>query len=164
MNARIGVGRALGKSGVSETLGDGRSQKTVVLLRFISESEETEEDERGNDNSPSFHLIRIGHSRTLAVHDPRVLEDTGKSPVGVSPGDPRANIAPHSVHDDNAKGHRNGKDEIDGSQGSETPVTAVSQVAVGGDKILELLSPPHERTDGEDWRFESATGEGGKEV
>ena len=137
MNARIGADRTLGESGVSETLGDGRSQNAIVLLRLISESEESEEDERGNDGTPSGNLTRRGKNRILTVHDPRDLEDTGISPVGVSPGDPRANVR-HSVEDDNVKAHRDGKDEIEGSQGNETPVAAVRQVAVGGDEILKL--------------------------
>ena len=56
MNIRIGDGRGLGESSDSETLGDGGSQKAVVLLRLLSEPEETEEDERAKDGSPSSGL------------------------------------------------------------------------------------------------------------
>lgn len=56
ISIRIGGCRALGESGESETLGDGGGQKTVILLRLISESEESEEDKRGNDGSPSTEL------------------------------------------------------------------------------------------------------------
>jgi len=147
LDHRVGAGHALGESGVSETLGDGGSQEAVVLFRLIGKSEETEEDERANDVGPSNALKR--NDCVLAVHNPRELEDTGVSPVGVSPGDPRANPQ-HSVRDNIPNSQWDGNDEIDGSQSDETPVAAVSQVAVVGDEISELLSPPNERTDGEE--------------
>ena len=56
MNIRVGDGRGLGESSVSETLGDGGSNEAVVLLRLISESEESEEDKRAKDGSPSSGL------------------------------------------------------------------------------------------------------------
>jgi hypothetical protein len=152
MNIRIGDGRGLGESSESETLGDGGSQKTVVLLRLISESEETEKDECAKDGSPSSGLKRNCDDRSLVHQDPGVLEDTGVSPVGISPGDPWANITPHAVRDDTPSGQRYGETKVDGSQNNETPVTAVSHVASGGDEIPELLPPLHEGVDGEDWK------------
>ena len=150
MNTRIGAGRALGEGGVSETLGDGGSQEPVVLPRLVSESEEAEEDESGNDAIPTRNLQDNDRERILAVQGPRELEDTRVPPVGVSPGDPR--MSPQrSVRSEHPNVQWDGEGEIDTSQSNETPVAAVSQVAVGSDKISELLSPPHERTDGEDW-------------
>jgi len=72
--------------------------------------------------------------------------------VGVSPGDPWANLGPRGGRDDSPEGHRNGEAKVDGSQSHETLVAAVSQVASGGDEIPELLSSLHEGADGEDWR------------
>jgi len=71
--------------------------------------------------------------------------------VGVGPGDPRADFGSSGVRDDTPKGDGDGETEVEGSQSDETPVAAVSQVGVGGDEILELFAPPHEREDGEDW-------------
>lgn len=70
--------------------------------------------------------------------------------MGVGPGDPWVNGAPHGVCDDTPKGERDGEGEIEGSQSDEAPVATVSQVGIGGDEIPELLSPLHECTDGED--------------
>ena len=73
--------------------------------------------------------------------------------MGVSPGDPWAHpAAPHQVFDDRPSGQWDGKDEIDGSQHSETPIVVVGQVAFGVEEIPDLLSLPPESTDGEVWR------------
>ena len=68
--------------------------------------------------------------------------------MGVFPGDPRANWNPHDAVDNSPCGHRNGDTEIEGSESDEAPVTAVRQVGVGSDEILELLPPLHESANG----------------
>ena len=71
--------------------------------------------------------------------------------MGVGPGDPRVNLQYRTVNNYRPKGHGDGETEVDGSQSDEAPVAAVSKVCVGSDEIPELLSSPHESTDGEDW-------------
>ena len=72
--------------------------------------------------------------------------------MGVSPGDPRANITPQRDRNDSPDGQRNGDAKVEGSQCNETSVAAVGQVASSGEEIPELLSPLHEGTDGKDWK------------
>ena len=62
----------------------------------------------------------------------------------VMPGDIWVDGALGSVRDDIPSGQRDGEAEINGGESDETPVTAVSQVGIGGDEIPELLSPLHE--------------------
>ena len=121
-----------------------------MLLRLISEPEETEEDKRAKDGSPSSSLERIEDNGVLLQHDHGELEDTGVSPVGISPRDPWVNLTPHEVRGDTPNGQRESEAEIDGGHRDETPVATISQVSVGGDEIPELLPPRHEGTNGED--------------
>ena len=154
---RVGHGHALGERGVSKTLGDGGSQKTVVLHRLVGKSEETEKDERANDSSPSSDFERVDDIQPLLQHDPGELEDAGVSRVGVSPGDPRGNTR-RDAQDDNSDGYGDGEAEIDGSQSDETPVATVRQIYIGADEIVELLPPLHKSADGEGWVQEFQTG------
>lgn len=85
INIRIGGGRTLGESCESQTLGDSGSPETVVLLRFVSESEESEQGERAIDGKPSVRLKPSDKSWILVYRDSGDLEDAGVSPVGVSP-------------------------------------------------------------------------------
>ena len=147
INIRIGDGRALGEGGVAETLGNGGSQKTIVLLSLISEPEETEEDECAEDGGPSGGLERIHYRRVFRQHDPGVLEDARVSPVCVFPRNVRVNGVQGCVHDDVPNCQREGEAEINRGQSDETPVTAVSQIGVGGNEVLELFSPPHKGSD-----------------
>jgi hypothetical protein len=123
----------------SQALSDGGSQMAVILHRFLSESEETEEEEGGKNGGPLCDLKPKDSNRILVPHDSGDLVNVGVFPVGVIPGDPRVNLARPGVQDNNASGHRDGETKINGSQSNETPVMAVCKVAVGGDKILELL-------------------------
>ena len=59
---RTGGGRALGENGESEELGDRGSQKTIVPLRLVVESEESEEEVGAEDDTPSIHLARIAEN------------------------------------------------------------------------------------------------------
>ena len=152
INIRVGDGRTLGGSGGSETPGDGVSQEAVVLLRLVRESEKEKENEGAKDSRPSSGLKSNDGNRILVQHDPRVLGDTGVSPVGFGPRDPRVHLAPQWGLDESPSGQWDGKDEIKGSQDGETAVTVISQVAFGGEKIPDLLSPPREGTDCEVWR------------
>ena len=72
---RVGHGPALGEGCVSEALGNGASQKAVVLHGLVGETEETEEDERANDSSPSGDLQRIDETRVPFQQYPGGLED-----------------------------------------------------------------------------------------
>ena len=62
-----------------------------MLLRLISESEETEEDERAKDGGPSCGLKPNDGNWSQVQYDSGELEDTGVPPVGVGPGDPWVN-------------------------------------------------------------------------
>ena len=152
INVRAGDRRGLGESGVSETLGDGGSQETVMLLRLIGESEESEEEDSTNDRSPTLNLQWGGTKRSQVDEGPRELEDAGVSPVGVIPRDPWTDHTPHGVCDNIPGCKREGEAKIGGSQSDEAPVAAVSHVASGSKDIPELLSPLQEDTDCEDWR------------
>ena len=121
-----------------------------MLLRLISEPEETEEDNRANDSGPSSGLKEGDEDWGLIHDDPGELEDSRVSPVGVSPGNPRANLRGGGVCDDGPHGEGDGATKVEGSQSNETPIAAVSQVRVGGDEIPELLAPLHESADCED--------------
>jgi len=125
--------------------------QAVVLLRLLGKSEEDEEDDCTKNGSPSSDLNRVD-ADWVGYRDSWDLVDTRVSPVDVSPGDPWVDLLPHTVKDDTRKGDRDGDTIVDGSQSDETPVAAVSHVCVGSDEIPELLSPPHEGTDGEYWR------------
>ena len=149
ISIRIGDGRTLSGSGGSETPGDGVSQEAVVLLCFVGESEEEEEDEGAKDGRPSSGLKSSDGNRTQVQQDSGELVDMGVSPVGVSPGDPWAHLALQQAADDSPGGQWNGEDKIEGSQNGETAVAVVSQVVFGGEEISDLLSPPREGTDGE---------------
>jgi hypothetical protein len=83
INVRIGDTRALGKRGVTNSLGDGGSQSAIVLLGFVSESEEGEEDEGAENGGPSSGLEEINGNRALDQQDSGILEDARVSPVGV---------------------------------------------------------------------------------
>jgi len=148
LDQRAGHGPGLGEGCVSETFGDGGSQKTVVLQRLISESEEAKEDQGADDSRPSSDLERVNEGRVLVQQNPGDLEDAGVSGMGVSPGDPWVNTG-GDADDDGPNGNWNGEGEIDGGQSNETPIAAVSQVGIGADEILELLPPDHEGADGE---------------
>jgi len=89
--------------------------QVVVLLRLISESEETEEDERADDRTPSRELKRAEYYRVVLIGGPWVIVDGLGFRVGISPGDPWVNHIHGTVHDDEPKGHRDGDTEIDGS-------------------------------------------------
>lgn len=67
--------------------------------------------------------------------------------MGVFPRDVGVNGALGGVDDDVPDGQRDGETEIDGGQGDETPVAAVSQIGVGGNEVLELFSPLHKGSD-----------------
>ena len=123
--------------------------QAVVLPCLIGESEESEENKCTKNGTPPSGLSQVDDSRV--DQDPWVLADNRVPPVGVSPGDPWVNIQHRTVNDYSPKGHRDGETEVGGSQDDETPVAAVSNVRVGSDEIPELLSPPHEGADGEDW-------------
>ena len=151
INVRVGDGRALGEGGVTQTLGNGGRQEAVVLLCLISEPEEAEEHERAEDSSPSSGLEREAGDGVLVQQNLGKLEDARVSPVGISPGYPRSNVTPQDVSNDGPDGEGNGETEIDRGQSDKAPVTAVRQVGVGGDEIPELLSPLHERVNGETW-------------
>ena len=110
----------------SQTLSNGGSQEAVVLLRLLSESEESEEDKRAEDGGPSRGLKQSDGNRTLVQHDSRELEDAGVSPVGVGPGDPWVNLFRLGVLDNTPNGQRDSEKQINGGQSNETPVTAVS--------------------------------------
>jgi len=147
LDHRIGDCRALGEGRGSETLGDGGGQKTVVLLRFIGESEEGEEKERAKDDRPSIELKQ--NVRIPVKQHHRDLDDTGIVEVGISPGDPRKNLGTGGVRDHQHKGNWDGHGDVDGGQNDETPVAVVSQHATGGGEISELFSPVHKGTDSE---------------
>ena len=147
ISIRIGDCRALCERGESETLGNGGGKETVILPGLIGEPKESEEGERAKDASPSIQLKRNDLILSENLH--RDLEDTGVPPVGVGPGDPWIN-ASTGILDDSPSGQWDGNGEINGGQNDETPVAVESHHAGGGDKILELLSPLHEGTDGED--------------
>ena len=116
IGVRIEDGRTFGGSGVSETACNGVSQEAVVLLCFIRETEETEEDERAEDGSPSSDLKPNDVNQVLVQHYPRDLEDTGISRMGVSPGDPWVYpAAPHQGFDDRPSSQWDGKGEIEGN-------------------------------------------------
>ena len=70
--------------------------------------------------------------------------------MGVSPGNPRADLRSSGVCDDGPHGEGDGATKIDRSQSDETPVATVGQVGVGGDEIPELLASHDESTDCED--------------
>jgi hypothetical protein len=89
-------------------------------------------------------------NRGLVQHDSGELEDTGVSPVGVSPGDPWVNLAQQGVLDNTPNGQRDGEKQINGGQSNETPVIAVSQVAAGSNEIFALLPSPRDCANGED--------------
>ena len=143
-------GRIRGGSLPSQTLSNGGNQETIVFHRLASESKETEEDERTKDIGPLCDLKPCKRIRRLAQHDSGDLVDTGIFRVDAIPGDPWANASP-DVQDKKVSGQGDGETEIDGGQSDEAPVVAVSQVAVGGDQVFELLPSPREGTDGEDW-------------
>ena len=103
ISIRIQDGRTLSERGVPETLGDGGSQKTVVLPRLLGESEETEKDERAKDSSPSSELEYGGVTRLQGQHGPGYLNDMRVIPVGVSPRDPGLSTQ-QSVGDDSPDG------------------------------------------------------------
>ena len=150
ISIRIGDCRALCERGESETLVDGGGKETVILPGLIGEPKESEEAERAKDGRPSIYLkpsdlLRVENLR-------RDLEDAGVPPVGVGPGNPWINVLKRGIRNENPNGQWDGNGEINGSQNDETPVAVESHHAGGGDKILELLSPLHEGTDGEDWR------------
>ena len=147
---RSGDGRGFGESGVPQTFGDGGSHETVVLPRLVGEPEETEEDDDAKDGGPSGGLEQVDKDWGLVHDDPGELEDTRVSPVGISPGDPRANLRNSGICDDSPDGNGDGDAKIEGSQSDETPVPAVGQIGVGTDEIPELLASPHEGADGED--------------
>ena len=149
INIRIGDCRALCECGESKTLVDGGGKETVILPGLIGKPKESEEEERANDGTPSIYLKPS--DIMLAENLRRDLEDTGVPPVGVGPGDPWKNVN-RGIRDESPSGQWDGNGEINGGQNDETPVAVESHHASGGDKILELLSPLHEGTDGEDWK------------
>ena len=154
ISIRIGGCRALGESGGSETLGDGGGQQTVILLRLISEPEESEEDERGDDGSPPAKLYPNHENGTMFKNHRRILRDTGVVLVDILPGDPWIDRVRGGDHDEIPNDNWEGKDEVERSQHDETPVAVVGQRAIGGDESLELPSPLHEGIDSEGWRRE----------
>lgn len=66
--------------------------------------------------------------------------------MGISPGDPWGN-ALLDAQGYGPNGYGDGETEIDGGQGDETPVTAISQVGIGANQIPELLPPQQEGAD-----------------
>ena len=98
----------------SETLGDGGSPKAVVLLRLISESEESEEDKCAKDDSPSIDLKHVV-AKLPVYQDPWNLVDTIVFPVRISPGDPWVNLVPRSVNNGSPNAYRDGETEVDRS-------------------------------------------------
>ena len=148
-DTRDGGGRVLCEFCVSKDFDQGRCKKAVVLLRLVSEPEESETDESAKHGSPSGCLKRRDHVLPLVQPCLRVLEDARISPVYVSPGDPWANITRRDRLDYSPSGQRNGEEGINGGQGHKTPVAAESHVGMGGDEVSNLLSPPQAFADGE---------------
>ena len=72
--------------------------------------------------------------------------------MDVNPGHPWHHLAPHGIFDDSPNGEWEGKTENEDSQSGETPVAVVSRAAFGSGEIPDMLSPPREDTNGEDWR------------
>ena len=107
----------------SQTLSNGGSQEAVVLHRFVSESEETKEDERAKDGTPLCDRKLSGQKRDLVECDSGEPIDMRVFRMGVIPGDPSVNARP-GVHDNNGSGQGDGETEINGGQSDETPVTA----------------------------------------
>ena len=125
MNGNIGgVCRALGELGTSESFGQGRRQKAVVLPCFVSQSEETEEDKCTKDGGPSGGLKRKNCNPVSFHQDSGELKDARVPPVCVIPGDPRVHITPEGVRDYRPDGQRDGEAKIHGGQGNKAPVAA----------------------------------------
>lgn len=57
ISIRVGGGPALGERVAPQTLGNGGSEKAVVLHCLVSKSKETEEDKRGKDSRPPSELV-----------------------------------------------------------------------------------------------------------
>jgi len=121
-----------------------------VLLRLISEPEETEEDDDAKDGGPSSGFEQVDEGWGLVHDDPGELEDTLVPPVGISPRDPRADLGNRGVRGDSPNGDGDGDTKVERGQSNEAPVPAVGQIGIGSDEILELLAPLHEGLDGEE--------------
>ena len=68
--------------------------------------------------------------------------------MGVGPGGPRPELAIGGVMYNTPHGQGNGEAKVSGGQNHETPVAAVGEAGIGGDEILESLSPLYESTEG----------------
>jgi hypothetical protein len=140
---------ALCEDRVPKKLRNIRGHKAVVPPRLPSKSKETEEDERTKNGGPSSGLERIDHNRVPVQQHPGELEDARVPLVGVSPRHPWVWFIPPDVRHDDPNRQGDSEAEVEGGQSHKTPVAAVSQAGVAGDKFVGLLSRLHEGADGE---------------
>ena len=145
----VGGGLALSKRCDSEIFGNCGSQETVVLLCLAGEPEETEEDECAEDGTPSLNLDRVDEAP--GERGPGISPDLRIFRMNGVPGEPSLGSATERVFNNSPHGQGNGETKVSGGHKHKTPVAAVGQAGISGDKILENLSPLHESTDGKGW-------------
>ena len=145
----VGVGLALSKRCDSEIFGNCGSQETVVLLCLAGEPEETEEDERAEDGTPSLNLDHVDEAP--GERGPGIPPDLRIFRMNVVPGYPSLGSTTERVLDNSPHGQGNGEAKVSGGHKHKTPVAAVGQAGISGDEILENLSPLHESSEGKGW-------------
>ena len=143
----VGGGLALSKRCDSEILGNCGSQETVVLLCLVGEPKETEEGERAEDGTPSIDLRPV--ETDPAKRGPGKLRDSRISPMDVGPGEWLDRF--NRVLYNSPRGQGNGEDKVSGGHKHKTPVATVGRAGVGGDEILDKLSPVYESAEGKGW-------------
>ena len=145
----VGDGHALSKRCDSEMLGNCGSQETVVLLCLVGEPKETEEDECTEDGTPSFNLDTVDEAPV--DRGPGIPPDLRIFRMKVAPGDPSLGSTTEGVRHNSPHGQGDGEAKVSDGHKHKTPVTAVGKAGIGGDEILESLSPLHKSTDGKGW-------------
>ena len=146
---RIGGGHFPSKRCDSEILGNCGSQETVVLLCLAGEPKETEEDERAEDGTPSTNLESVGVVRV--ERGPGIFRDLRIFRMNAGPGDPWPGCTTQGVRHNSPHGQGDGEAKVSGGHKHKTPVAAVGEAGIGGDEILESLSPLDESTEGKGW-------------
>ena len=140
----VGGGNTLSKSCDSKILGNCGSQETIVPPCLVREPKETEEGERAEDGTPSIDLRPV--ETDPAKRGPGKLRDSGISPMDVGPGEWLDRF--NRVLYNSPRGQGNGEDKVSGGHKHKTPVATVGRAGVGGDEILDKLSPVYESAEG----------------
>ena len=135
--------------GDSNVLGDRLESGAIVLLGFIGEAKETEEDEGADDAKPAGELEGGFHQGDLSPDHSGELVDAGESLVDIVPANPWVD-AGVDVERNGVAADRDGAKDFGSCQAHKPDVSAGSEVVVAGKEFIELRSTLVEEYDAPD--------------